>query len=136
MGESRRIRRVLALTALGVLGARAVVALGDTTATWLSETSGDWSNAALWSTSPNYPNNGSPAGVNYQALFNATGGTPYTATIDSDIALDGITVNSADATVDQTAGTVQAATIAVSNGDYQMDGGTLANTSLNVSGGR
>ncbi len=132
---SRRARRILGIAVCAAVGGWAMVGRADTTATWVSETSGDWANAALWSTSPNYPDNGSPAGVNYQALLNATGGTSYTTTIDSDVTVDGITIDSADATVDQTSGTVQAGTIAVSNGNYQMDGGTLANTSLNISGG-
>ncbi|MGD0464706.1 MAG: hypothetical protein ABSB74_19650 [Tepidisphaeraceae bacterium] len=133
--ERRLARRILLIASCGVLTAGSVLANADTTATWSTETSGDWTNATLWSTSPDYPNNGSPAGINYQAVVSAVGGTAYTATLDSDVTVDGITVDSADAEIDQTSGTLQAGTINVNNGAYQMDGGTIANTTLDISNG-
>src|SRR5579872_146230 len=101
-GRGRNARRVLAVAAWAVLGVGAIGVQADTTATWLSETNGNWTNASLWSTSPNYPNNGTPAGQNYDAVINATGGSSYTLKLNSDVSLNNITINSADAIVDQT----------------------------------
>ncbi len=130
---SRRTRKILGFAVCAAVSGSAIFSRADTTATWVSETSGDWTNTTQWSTAPNYPENGSPAGVNYQALINATGGTPYTATIDSDVSVDGITINSADATVDQSSGTLTAGTINIENGAYALEGGTISNTTFDVS---
>jgi len=98
----RQVRRLLALAAFG-----AVAGVGwnacraqDTTANWFSETSGNWTAASLWSTNPNYPNNGTPSGTNYAAVISATGGTPYTVTLDSTITLDTLSIGSSDATLE------------------------------------
>src|SRR5262245_20429766 len=37
--------------------------------------SGNWTNPALWSTNPNYPNNGNPPGATYAVRFVTQGGT-------------------------------------------------------------
>jgi hypothetical protein len=44
------------------------------TSTWTG-VSGNWTNPALWSTNPNYPNNGNPPGVTYAVSFATQGGT-------------------------------------------------------------
>jgi len=135
IGKHQRARSILAVAAWSVLGAGAMWARADTTATWMSETSADWTDTSMWSNSPSYPNNGSPANVNYQAIINAVGGNPYTVTLDSDVNLNDLTIDSADATLDQTSGTLQAGTVNINNGTYQMDGGTIANSTINLAGG-
>ena len=115
--------------AFAMLPARAA---GDTTATWQSETSGDWTNALLWSTNPSYPNNGTPTGVNYQAWINATGGTAYTVTLDSDVAVDALTLDSPDVTLQHSAGTLTASTLNVNAGSYLLEGGTIAGAAINI----
>jgi len=53
------------------------------TSTW-SGTSGNWTNPALWSTNPNYPNNGNPPGTTYNAVINGSG----TITLDASITIE------------------------------------------------
>jgi hypothetical protein len=133
--KGRCPKRILLLASCTVLTASTMLARADTTATWLAETNGDWADPTMWSTNPNYPNNGSPTNTNYQALINATGGTAYTATVDSNITVDGITISSPDAELDQTSGSLQAGIINVNSGACEMDGGTLANTNVNLING-
>jgi hypothetical protein len=136
-----RRKRLLVLAAFGAVCTGSMSAYAgklttaDTTATWVSEKSGNWTDTKRWSSHPHYPNNGIPVGRNYQAVINATGGIPYTATINSNITVDGITIGSPDAQIDQTAGILQAPTIAVDSGTFQMDGGTISSTTLGISGG-
>ena len=42
----------------------------DQTATW-NGTTGNWSDFTKWSTNPNFPNNGTPAGTLYDAIINS-----------------------------------------------------------------
>jgi hypothetical protein len=127
--------RLVALAAIGLVCAGGLTAHADVTATWLSETSGKWSDPTHWSTNPSYPSNGTPAGTNYQAIIAATGGTSYTATLNTDVDVTSISINSADAELDQTSGTLQAGTINVNAGAYQMDSGTLVNTAIDINAG-
>jgi hypothetical protein len=116
-------------------GLRVQVSGADTSATWTSETSDDWTSAIEWSTNPNYPNNGTPAGASYQALINAIGGTPYTILLDSNIDLNALTLDSADATLSQTSGDLEAGTINLDAGSYQLEGGSIASSTINLNGG-
>jgi fibronectin-binding autotransporter adhesin len=109
--------------------------LADTNASWLSETSGNWSTASLWSTNPNYPNNGTPANVNYDAYISATGGTAYTVTLNSNITVNSLTIGSANATLNDTGGTFQAGSINLNAGTYELNGGTLSGSTVNLAGG-
>jgi hypothetical protein len=52
-------------------------------ATWTGAT-GNWTDPTLWSTNPNYPNNGSPPGTTYNVVI--TGGG--TVTLDAPIVVD------------------------------------------------
>jgi hypothetical protein len=63
------------------------------TATWLTPTSGTWSDPSNWSTNPSYPNSPST-----DALLTATG-SPYTITLNSPISLNSLTGSSPDATL-------------------------------------
>jgi len=103
-------RELLAAAVSSVVISGALPARADITATWTSATSGDWTSTSAWSTTPVYPNNGALPGVNYLAQISATG-SAYTVALDSDITIDGLTINSANATLDQTSGTFQAGNI-------------------------
>jgi PEP-CTERM motif len=134
-----RIRTRLALAASVVLFAcdlQIQASAADTTATWSSETSGNWTSTSLWSIAPNIPNNGTPSGADYQALINATGGSEYTVTLDSNIDIDVLTINSVDATLSQTSGTLQAGTINIDAGSYQLNNGaSIANSAIDLNSG-
>ncbi|MGD1278498.1 MAG: PEP-CTERM sorting domain-containing protein [Tepidisphaeraceae bacterium] len=129
-------RELLAAAVSSVVISGALPARADITATWTSATSGDWTSTSAWSTTPVYPNNGALPGVNYLAQISATG-SAYTVALDSDITIDGLTINSANATLDQTSGTFQAGNITLDAGSYLLDGSgsTIANTTINLSGG-
>jgi hypothetical protein len=130
LGNAAWLATLSALT----LAAFVTIAAADTTANWTSATSGDWTSTSAWSTSPNYPNNGTPSGVDYDATIGATG-SAYTVSVDSNVAVDAATVNSADATLNQSSGTFDPGSLALDSGEYEMTGGTLANTTVNLNGG-
>ena len=123
--NGRRSAAIIA-AALATCAAMNSRAVADTTAEWLN-TSGDvWTNPADWSTNPNYPNNGTPGGTNYQALFDLAGSGPYTVTLNSNIAVDGLTLSTANATLNQTLGTLTIGAATISSGTYSLNGGTLS----------
>jgi hypothetical protein len=61
--SGRRICYALAAAAFfpGVVGATEI------TSTWSGNT-GNWTDPTQWSTNPNYPNNGTPSGTDYDAV--------------------------------------------------------------------
>ncbi|MGA2440612.1 MAG: PEP-CTERM sorting domain-containing protein [Tepidisphaeraceae bacterium] len=107
-------------------------AAADTTATWIGA-SGNWTDPTQWSTNPNYPNNGTPTGTDYQALIDTDGGGPYSVTLNSDTTIDSLTLNNANATLDHTGGTLTAGQIDINAGAYDLNGGTIANATVNLS---
>lgn len=70
-------------------------ASGQTPASWLAATSGNWTDASRWSTDPFFPNNGNN-GVDYDATVGVTGAA-YDVTLDANITIQNLTQNSADA---------------------------------------
>jgi hypothetical protein len=121
-GSRRRV--VLAAAAFGICtcpkGSNA-----DAVASWLGG-SGNWSNAADWSTNPNYPNNGTPAGTNYQASISLPGSAAYTVTVNSNIAIDDLAIGSSNATTDDIAGTLTVGGLSINSGVFELAGGTLS----------
>ncbi len=91
----RRRPLLLAISGFSLLGGLHHAAFGDTSATWNGATS-TWSNAADWSTNPNYPNNGTPAGVLYDVVIkNGSVALDVTPTIQL-LALSGGTIAGQD----------------------------------------
>ncbi len=69
-------------------------------AEWLDAVDGDWSDASNWSTDV-FPDNGTPLPEKrYEARIDAVG-TPYTVTLDRDVTVDGLVLDSPDATLQQ-----------------------------------
>jgi len=68
---------------------------GQTPANWLGPTSGNWTNPARWSTNPAFPNNGGPT---YNVTISASG-SPYVVTLDQNITIVNMTMNSPDLTL-------------------------------------
>src|SRR4051812_23056794 len=95
--RGRAARMILACASLAVVGREA---LGQVFATWVSASSGTWTNASKWSSNPQFPNG--PADT---ALI-AAAGTNYTVTLNSNIAVASLTIDSSSATLNQTAGTL------------------------------
>jgi len=70
---TRRHRRsaiLMSISAAALATNLSPLARADTTATW-DGTTNNWSSAAHWSTNPNYPNNGTPAGTLYDVIVSA-----------------------------------------------------------------
>ena len=128
-----RLLAIALLCALGIAPSAAAVTIPSS---WLAAASGDWDDATQWSTDPNFPNNGSPLATDtYDVTIDATG-PPYTVTLDTNITIDNLSLDSSDATVSHTTGTfVVTGTAAVSNGTYAVNGGTLQGGTWNVTAG-
>ena len=95
---------------------------------------GNWTDTTKWSSSPNYPNNGTPAGTTYSAVIDAPGSSAYGVTLNSNISVDSLTVNSSNATLMQSANSLNVGgAVALQTGAYQSTGGTLTAGSMNVS---
>src|SRR5215207_2048194 len=81
---------------------------GNVSSSWHTATGGDWRTAASWNNTPavgGYPANGGTAA--FDVNITATG-APYSIARQTSLALDTETLNSADARVVQTIGTVRA----------------------------
>ncbi len=133
---------VVAGFALQVLGflkpTTPAVLAADVTSTWSTATSGNWNVNANWTNVPaqgGFPNNGNGSVATYDATISPVG-SPYTVTLSTNITVEDLLLNSASATLNQTAGTFTATgAIALSAGTFQVNGGTISNTIVNVTGG-
>jgi hypothetical protein len=123
----------LAAVALFASAVIAAPAFAVTPVSWSAASSDNWTSTTAWSTAPNFPNNGTPSGATYAATIAATG-SAYTVTLNSDITVNSLTLNSANATLDQTAGTFTGNTITETSGIYEMSGGSIANSTLSGTG--
>ncbi|MCX6877083.1 MAG: choice-of-anchor D domain-containing protein [Verrucomicrobia bacterium] len=107
----------------------------DVVATWAGAASATWADDVNWTCVPGpnvFPNNG---GSTYNAVINASGG-PYTVSLATDIVIQKLTLNSADATLELQSGNLTALTgVTLANGVLRMNGGTLLNTTVTPTGG-
>src|SRR5688572_13315698 len=113
---------------MALAGAMPVLAWGQTTADWLNPVSGSWVDATKWSTSPHYPNNGTPPGAAYIARLAATG-SPYTVRLRSPIMLEALQITSSDAELLLDQGGVQTASILL-NGHIRSQWGVIDNAAI------
>ena len=109
----------------------------DVTSTWNTGT-GNWGVNSNWTNAPalgGFPNNGSGGVSTYDAMINAIG-SPYTVTLNLNITVEDLALNSANATLNHTSGIFSATGAAtISSGTYQLSGGTISNTTINLTGG-
>lgn len=119
------------------------VASGATDTSWNAPTSGNWTDPSKWSTSPVYPNNGTPTGTSYDVRIAATG-SAYTVSLDAApqpdgiITVDNLSLDSPDATLSLTGGTLECLTgFNLNAGTFRMALGTkLKNATIGGSGGQ
>lgn len=131
MRDQDRKRCAAALAAaVCLLKGQAVFADGST---WVSATSGDWTDSTKWTTNPISPNNGNPIGTTYDAIIGAAGGS-YTVSLGAPITINSLTLNSASATLLHTPGSLNVGTIDLMAGTYRLDGGTLTAGSITGAG--
>jgi len=117
---------VIAGASLGATSA----AHAQTTATWLTDTTGNWNNSTKWSTNPEFPNN---IGAN---LFNAViaiSGNPYDVNLNTPITIENFTLSSATATVNFQGGNTLTVNQALSFTGGMITG-TAANGALRIRG--
>ncbi len=119
-GVRRRPRRILAAAVVGV-GLGASILHADVTATWIGNI-GNWVTAADWSTNPNYPNNGTPSGVDYQVVVAQTS----SIVASKALSVDGLTINSSNAEVEAGPNTFTVGNLNVIAGEFAEGDGTLA----------
>ena len=105
------------------------------TSTWSTATSGTWNVDSNWTNLPaqgGFPNNGNVGVATYDATINAVG-SPYTVTLNTNVTLEDLLLNSANVTLSQTSGTLTTTgAINLAAGTYSMAGGTIANSTVNA----
>src|SRR4029079_4278679 len=126
---------VLALSAL----AGSVAQAATVASTWTSATGGIWNSDSNWTNVPmqgGFPNNGNGGVPTYDAVINATGAF-YNVNLATNITVEDLLLNSATATINHTAGTFTATgAMDLSAGTYALNGGTISNSKINISGRR
>lgn len=111
------------------------VTSGQISASWLQAVSGEFDSTTAWSVAPAFPNNGGGGGgLNYSATVAATGAL-YTVRLARDITVSGLHLDSQGASLLQSAGVLRAGLVRVSDGEYKLEGGTLAESRVEVAGG-
>lgn len=103
------------------------------TCSWSTAANGDWDAGGNWSAcSGGFPSNGAST---FDATINVAS-TPYIVTLDTDITIDMLLLDSVDATILQTQGTFTANNgINLDAGEYQLRGGRLLNSVISQNGG-
>lgn len=109
--------------------ATASVQAMDVTSTWLGGT-GEWDIDTNWD-SVSYPNNDA---LTYYAVIDSTGAGEYTVTLDTDVTIDSLQLNSADATLHHTSGVLSTPYIDLEAGTYLLEGGTIQGATISSSG--
>ncbi len=140
-----RLLSLLAVAAVAALNTNSTIQANEVTATW-DGTTNNWTSATDWSLA-NYPDNGTPGGVDYSVVIDSSGTGPYTLTLDNSagnsgtVNINSLTIDNSNATFDQTGGTldlteqpngVAGGAVNVQAGSYNLNGGTLANATLTV----
>lgn len=127
-------RKTLVLAAAVSLSSATFISAA-TESQWLKASSGDWTNAANWSSNPNYPNNGSPDPDDlYDAVIQATG-SYYVVSLRNDVDLNRLSLSSANAVLSHDSGTLEVLTADLLAGTYQLNGGTIHGGTWNAAPG-
>ncbi len=108
----RRRSAMIAATALGWTGA--ATSHAATTATWVAPAFGVWTDSSKWSTSPIYPQNGSPSPSDHYDAVIAASGAAYNVAVNASAAgaggftVDSLTIASPDVQLSLSGGTFTA----------------------------
>ena len=92
---TRRVARLLLLLAI-LCSPGPRLAAQPITASWTGA-NGNWTNPALWSSNPNYPNNGTPPGATYNAVVSGPAGN--TVAVDAPITVQQLTLANGSAEI-------------------------------------
>ena len=118
-------RKLVIASAVSGLGFCAQAPHADTTAEWIGGT-GNWTTASNWSTNPNYPNNGTPSGTNYQAIIDQPESAEYVIIQSGNNTVDSISLSSTNAALVDISGTMTIGGMAISGGTFRLQGGILS----------
>lgn len=117
----RAVKTMLLLASFATVGGYAFADSGQ----WQSAVSDSWATSARWSGTsfPNAP--GDSAAINVS-------GSPYTVTLNSDITVNSLLLDSPDATLNQVSNTLSlgSGTITINQGTYSFSGGTISNATI------
>jgi hypothetical protein len=111
-------------------------ALGNTSVSWLSPVSGNWTDANMWTPISNYPQNGVPVpGTQYDVFVDEAGPTYQINLQSAGITISNLTLNAWTATLRSDTATLSVlGEINVNNGTLQLGSGTLSNATLKRAG--
>lgn len=101
--------------AAGLAVSLSAIASAQVVASWVNPGSGVWSAGLNWSSAPAAP--GAPGSAGDVATIDLVTGAPYTVTLNSPVSLASLTLNSADATLLHSAGTLDI------DGDFDLRAG-------------
>jgi len=130
---------VVAVVAAALVGAPTTSSAAAVTAHFLTNTPAQfgvwsWSYAPNWSSNPNAPYNGTPAGTTYDAVIDFIPGQFQVNLAVSDaVTVDSVTVNSSAANLSVSSGGTLVAINGLNllAGQFQLDAGTVRNTTIN-----
>ena len=129
--------RILAASIAALLTISSAARAATVTSTWTDPANGTWNVDANWMNAPalgGFPNNSNGGVPTYAAVIAAVGAT-YTVTLSTNVTVEDLVISSANAMLNHTAGMFTATgAIALSAGTYQLNGGTISHTAVNVSG--
>ena len=118
-----RLSRSLVCLVISVGGSYSAMA-AESTSTWLSSSSGLWTDIANWDTSF-FPDAGNGGFSTHDAVIDATG-LPYAITLDTDVELESLFLNSSDARITSDgARSVSITDTAHIDGIFELQGGTI-----------
>jgi len=120
------------LTACLVVTLAIGYAWAQTTAEWSTAADGNWADAINWSTSPFIPNNGQPATGDIYDVGIGAFGSVYEVTLDTDVALNQLDLDSFFATLKVTdTGSLEVSNgIHMAGGTLRAEGGLIRNTTI------
>lgn len=108
---------------------------GAIPSSWIGTSDGSWDDPTRWTTAPYFPDNGTPSSSDtYDATIDAAGAS-YTVTLDRDVAVDSLRIDSADTELRLAAGTLATGNLEVQQGSVVLGGGALAAGSVQVRSG-
>jgi fibronectin-binding autotransporter adhesin len=105
------------------------------TSTWISTENGAWASTTKWSTGSDYPENNRPSGTDYVAIIAEPATKQYVITYSSSLSVNSLTMDSAQALLDQTSGTFTPTTVSIEAGEFELNNGTLENSSISCDSG-
>jgi hypothetical protein len=117
MSQTTRLT-VSGLLVFAAITAFATRATAQINSTWATTNSGEWHDAARWLPQV-VPDNGTPIDTSYAVTINAAGAS-YTVTLDRNATVDQVRLDTPDAILRQTAGTLTTNLLEINAGTFEL----------------